>query len=279
MGDSGAVIVAHYVVPVKPSVVPAPAATLVLLRDRTAGGFEVLLIRRHAASRFAGGDFVFPGGKVEADDNPEHAAARCAGLDAAGAARALGLAGDPRAALGFWIGAIRETFEEVGLLLAYDRAGAVARLPADRAAAWRRACQAHNRAFWDLLDAEDLVLATDRLVYFAHWITPAGQPARFDTRFFAAPAPAGQAAVPDEQEITEVRWLGPGEALAAARRGELSLRLPTLTNLKLFDGAPSAAAALRALAGRPVPTIQPRIVGEGSARRVLLPGDPGYGTA
>ena len=267
----------QYVVPVKPPpATPAPAATLVLLRDRPAGDFDVLLIRRHGASRFAAGDFVFPGGKVEAADGLDDAAAWCAGLDPARAARVLGLETAPRAALGYWIGAIRETFEEVGILLASGPDGAPARAADARFAEHRRACQADHRAFWDMVRAERLVLATDRLVYFAHWITPDVQPLRFDTRFFAAPMPPGQDAVADAHEITEVRWLAPGEALAATRRGELSLRVPTIRNLGLLDGEVSAAATLRRLQGRPVPTIRPRVIVEGGTRRVLLPGEPGY---
>jgi hypothetical protein len=113
-------------------------------------------------------------------------------------------------------------------------------------------------------------------VYFAHWITPEIQPLRFDTRFFVAAMPSGQEAVADEQEITEVRWLAPREALEAHARGELSLRNPTVKNLELFDGASSTAAALDRVRGRRVRTILPRVIMEGDKRRVLLPGDPGY---
>ncbi len=127
-----------------------------------------------------------------------------------------------------------------------------------------------------MLSAERLTLATDGLVYFAHWITPETQPLRFDTRFFAAAMPPGQEAVADEREITEVRWLAPREALDANARGELPLRNPTVKNLQLFDGAPSAAAALERLKGREVRTILPRVIIEGDKRLVLLPGDAGY---
>ena len=109
----------------KPSrpVAPSPAATLVLLRDRPAGGVEVLLIQRHPRSKFAGGDFVFPGGKIETDDMPGDAPSRCAGLAPDEATRRLVNAASPREALGFWVGAIREAFEEVGILLAYGPGG------------------------------------------------------------------------------------------------------------------------------------------------------------
>ncbi len=268
---------AHYIVPVKPTPArPAPAATLVLLRDRAEGAFEVLLIRRHGASKFAAGDFVFPGGKIEADDNSDDAPAWCRGLDPQAAARVLGLEAEPSTAAGYWIGAIRETFEEAGILLADAPDGVPARLGGPRFAEYRRACHADNRAFWEMLRAERLILATDRLVYFAHWITPVVNPLRFDTRFFAAPAPAGQAAAADEREITEVRWLTPREALDANARGELPLRAPTIKNLELFDGVVTAAEALARLSGRRVRTIMPRVIGEGASRRVLLPGEAGY---
>ena len=266
----------HYPVSVKPvPVTPVPAATLVLLRSRSAGAFEVLLIRRHTASKFGAGDFVFPGGKIEADDGAADAAAWCRSVDAADAARRLGLT-SPAAALGHWVGVIRETFEEVGILLAYAPDGRPVRVDGARYAEYRRACQTDHRAFRAMLRAERLTLATDALVYFAHWITPEVQPLRFDTRFFAAPMPEAQEAVADEREITEVRWLAPREAIELNARGQLSLRNPTVRNLELFDGAPSPAAALERLGRREVRTILPRVIIEGDKRRVLLPGEPGY---
>jgi 8-oxo-dGTP pyrophosphatase MutT (NUDIX family) len=268
--------VSHYAVPVKQPVVPAPAATVVLLRDRAAGGFEVLLMERHHASKFAAGDFVFPGGKLEVDDNPEDAVRWCAGLDLAGAARTLGLEQAPATALAFWVGAIRETFEEAGVLLATTADGGPIRLPATRIADYRRAIQADNRAFWSMIKAEKLRLATDRLVYFAHWVTPEGLPLRFDTRFFAAPMPEGQEAEGDDHEMISLRWLAPREALDAHARGEISLRNPTVRNLMLLEGD-SAADALGRLRHRKVTMIRPKVVfDEHGKRRVFNPWDPGY---
>ena len=258
---------------VKP-VTPLPAATLVLLRD-TNPGVDVLLMQRHRASKFAGGDYVFPGGKVELDDNPDDAAAWCAGMDPQRAAARIGLAGDPKTALGNWIGAIRETFEEVGVLLAYDASGAWARLDAPRFAQYQAACNADNQAFWTMIKTERLTLATDRLVYFAHWITPEESPYRYDTRFFAAPMPDVQTPVADTREVIDMRWLSPRKAIEAFKRGEISLRNPTVQNLKLVD-APSVKDSLAALEGRDVPTIRPRVIMEGDTRRILMPGDPGY---
>jgi 8-oxo-dGTP pyrophosphatase MutT (NUDIX family) len=269
--------VSHYAVPVKQPVVPAPAATVVLLRDRPAGSFDVLLMQRHHRSTFAAGDFVFPGGKLEVDDNLADGVRWCAGLDLAGAARTLGLEHAPATALAYWIGAIRETFEEAGVLLATTADGGPVRLPPARVAEYRRAIQADNRAFWAMVKDEKLLLATDRLVYFAHWITPEGLPLRFDTRFFAAPMPEGQDAVGDDHEMISLRWLSPREALDAQQRGELSLRNPTVRNLTLLDGATSAAEVVERLRGREVKTIRPKVVfDEHGTRRVFNPGDPGY---
>jgi 8-oxo-dGTP pyrophosphatase MutT (NUDIX family) len=247
----------------------------VLLRDRPGGGVETLLIQRHHRSRFAGGDFVFPGGKVEVDDAAPDASAWCRGLDPQTAARRLDLP-DPQTALGYWVGAIREAFEEVGVLLADGPNGQPLAADVGRLERYRPDCQRDHRLFWRMVEAEGLRLATDRLVYFAHWITPEEHPLRFDTRFFAAPMPAGQAAVADEQEIVGVRWLAPAEALAAVRDREISLRLPTAKSLALFDGAACAAEALGRLTGRQVAAIRPRLVNEAGHLRAVLPGEPGW---
>ena len=265
--------------PVKrPPALPSAAATLVLLRDHPATGVEILLIQRHRASKFAAGDYVFAGGKVEPADNAPDATDWCAGLDADRAARVLGMPSPGSQAIGYWVGAIREAFEEVGVLLAYGPDGTPARLDPAQVSAYRRACQADHRAFWAMLRAERLRLATDRLVYIAHWITPEERPLRFDTRFFAAPMPVGQDAVADDQEIIDVRWLSPAGALTARERGEISLRLPTMRNLKLFEGAASTGDALKRLVGRRIEVIRPRLVPgpDGTPERTLLPGDPGY---
>ena len=269
---------------VKPPASPVPAATLVLLRDRAPQGIEILLIQRHGGSKFAAGDHVFPGGKVERDDSPPDAVSWCAGLDEGAAAGLLGLNGGEAppagrvSALGYWVGAVREAFEEVGVLLASTADGSPVSATSPRFAEYRRACQADHRTFWTMLREERLTLATDRIVYFAHWITPEERPLRFDTRFFAAPMPAGQEAEADAREIVGVRWLSPAEAVAARARGEISLRLPTLKNLGLFDGAASASEAISRLHGREISMIRPRLIvdGAGQPQRTLLPGDPGW---
>jgi 8-oxo-dGTP pyrophosphatase MutT (NUDIX family) len=258
-----------------PPTVPAPAATLVLLRDRAGGGVEVLLIQRHAGSRFAAGDHVFAGGRIEPDELPAGAERLCRGLTAAAAAERLGGDRPPREALGYWVGAVREAFEEVGILLACGPDGAWVD-PEQRArlAAEREACRRDHRRFLALVGTEGLALATDRMAYVAHWITPEESPIRFDTRFFAAVAPPGQEPAIDGQEIVAARWIAPAEAAAAARRREITLRLPTLKTLELLEGAPSAAAALAGAGGRPVPTIRPRIITVEGRPQAVIPPDP-----
>jgi hypothetical protein len=126
-----------------------------------------------------------------------------------------------------------------------------------------------------MLRAEGLTLATDRLTYFAHWITPEEQPLRFDTRFFAAVAPADQAPEVDGHEIVAQRWLTPVEAFEAFRRNEITLRLPTIKNLELLQsGGSRTADILGALRGRAVPTIRPRVLQVDGKPLPVLPGDP-----
>ena len=265
--------------PARP-VTPSPAATLVLLRDGADGAVEALLLQRHGKSKFAAGDHVFAGGKVEAEDIPDDVERHCRALTAEEAASCLGdgLAG--REALAYWVGAIREAFEEAGILLAYTAHGELVRFTTDnseRFRAYRTACQQSNQAFFPMLRSEHLTLATDRLVYFAHWITPEENPIRFDTRFFVAVAPPDQDAQVDGHEIVASRWLSPVGAIEAMRRQEISLRAPTMKNLDIIGAAKAGATAsevVASLRGRSVPTIRPRILAVEGRRVAVLPGDP-----
>jgi 8-oxo-dGTP pyrophosphatase MutT (NUDIX family) len=258
--------------------IPSPASTLVLLRDRSPSAVEVLLLQRHRRSKFAAGDYVFAGGKIEADDMPADGERFCRGVTPEQASARLGGALAPREALSYWVGAIREAFEEVGVLLAYESDGRPLRVtPAARPRyeAYRTACQKANPAFFEMLRAEGLILATDRLAYFAHWITPEEQPIRFDTRFFAAPMPPGQEPMVDGHEIVDLKWLTPDEAFAALGRKEIGLRTPTIKNLELVraGGAP-AAEVIEALGAREVATIRPRVLQVDGKPVPVLPGDP-----
>ncbi|HEV8674563.1 MAG TPA: NUDIX hydrolase [Methylomirabilota bacterium] len=263
--------------PEGPPVVARDAATVILARD-AAGGAEVLLLERHGRSRMAPGAFAFPGGRVEADDSAPDWERLCRGLTAAEAARVLPDV-PPSQAIGFWTAAIREVFEETGLLLAYDRAGAPfasRTLASTPIAEYRARCRDDSRAFRALVAGEGLALATDRMAYWAHWITPEERPVRYDTRFFVAAAPPGGTPEPDGIEVVGARWLTAAAALAQHRAGALTLPAVTQEILGSIRPYPTATALVAAAAAREIRPIRPRIVLADGQERILLPGDPGW---
>ena len=205
----------------KSPVVPRPAATIAIVRDEPEG-FEVLMMQRALSAGFMPGAYVFPGGGIDREDSDAALYALCSGSDDATASRVLGL---EHGGLAYWIGAIRECFEEAGLLLCYDAAGELVRFedPATEArfVEYRAALNARRLSFLELCRAEDLRLAVDRLTYFSHWITPAGAPKRYDTRFFAAVAPREQQPLHDAQELIDTVWVRPVDALERDRAGTL----------------------------------------------------------
>ena len=253
---------------------PVPAATVTLVRDSDAGP-EVLMLQRNFQSGFMPGMYVFPGGALDAADDSPEARARCAGLDDPAASSVLKL---ERGGLAYWVAAIRESFEEAGILLACDAGGGMVALSEaagiERFRVHRQALNAGEQEFIALLVRENLRLPADRLVYFSHWITPLGAPRRYDTRFFVARAPDAQDALHDNLETIDHVWVRPRSALDAHRRGKFNLRTPTLRTLELFAqfaAVDELIAAMRAQSE--VPTILPRIAKNGQR---MLPGDPGY---
>jgi 8-oxo-dGTP pyrophosphatase MutT (NUDIX family) len=255
-------------------VVPMPSATVTIVRDAP-GGIEVLMMRRNLRSGFVPGMHVFPGGGVDETDFFFKNNELCKCLDDGAASGTLGLACD---GLAYWVAAIREAFEESGLLLARRRSGETLSLgdaeTARRFAEHRRRLNAGVVAFPELLQAENLQLAADQLTYFAHWITPVGLPRRYDTRFFMAEAPQGQEPLQDEQETIAAAWMRPGEALTRHRSGDFEMRTPTVRTLEDFADYDSVASLRRGLAARRDVRVQlPRIGPDG---RRILPGEPGY---
>lgn len=251
--------------------IPLPAATVTLVRDGSQG-FEVLMMKRNEKSAWVPGRYLFPGGSVEPSDGLADIYAHCRGLTDAEASSRLGIASG---GLAYWVAAIRESFEESGLLLAHDEEGKpVASEHAAELAQHRKAVAAGELPFDELLRDEGLMLEADALVYFAHWITPPGSPRRYDTRFFVACAPAGQEAVHDNDEMIESTWMSPRECVTRYKAGEMKLMTPTIHTLKLFAKYETADALLNAMRALPdVPCIAPRIAPSG---RRVLPGEPGY---
>ena len=260
------------------------AATVLLLRevDRE---LEVLMLRRGSGLSFMAGMWVFPGGRVDACDDSAAIRTRIA-PDALGAwrGRLRTAQGEPlteHTALALYVAACRETFEESGILLARDAAGAAcSHERAARLQAEREAVATDAGAFVRMLERDDLYLDLAPLVYWSHWITPSLEPKRFDTRFFAIAVPAGQAASADRGELTEHAWVRPARIEQALERRELRVVPPTL--LTLEDLAESHArhgslgAMLAAERDRPTPPVMPRIDVRPDAFRVVMPWDPGY---
>jgi 8-oxo-dGTP pyrophosphatase MutT (NUDIX family) len=252
------------------------AASVILARD-VSGGLEILLLQRHPDSRFSPGAFAFPGGRLEPADAAPGVEAWCRGLGRTDAARQMPDVRPADQAIGFWVAALREAFEEAGILLAYGREGRFVDLATlDAVRAHRAPCRADSAVFGRLLSDFDLVLAADRVVYWAHWITPEERPIRYDTRFFVAAAGADQAPEPDGFEMVSARWIAPDDALARHRARELVLPLPTQRILASLGGHRDVGALLDAARGREVRSVRPRIVREGGGERILLPDDSGW---
>jgi 8-oxo-dGTP pyrophosphatase MutT (NUDIX family) len=250
------------------------AATLVLMRDRPGAAPEVMLVQRHARNATAGGAFVFPGGILEPQDYSAETFALCAGLGAAEAAQLLGA--DASRALGYFVAAIRESFEEAGILLAQDRADRPWQAGPDEIAAVRAELHAGRTTFAQWLAQRGLRPAVEDLTYFAHWITPEVLPRRFDTRFFLAAVDALAAAEPDGHEVVACRWIAAADALAAQRGNALSLVNATIKTLELLVDFRSVADAKAQLGSRKIIAVRPKGVREGNGYRIINPGEPGY---
>jgi 8-oxo-dGTP pyrophosphatase MutT (NUDIX family) len=238
-----------------------PAATLILLRDGAAGP-EIFLVERAKSMGFAGGALVFPGGKVDPSD--------------------VALAADPRLAPGFAaldpvdaaarVAAVRETFEEAGVLV--TRGG-----PVDEAlrADWRPRVTAHDAPFADLLRRIGHSLDPDLLLPFAHWCPPQGLHAkRFDTRFYLARMPGHETALHDGGESTTSHWLRAADAIARADAGQATIIFPTRRNLErlaLHDGIEALVAATRA---QPLRRVQPWVEDRDGQPTLVIPDDAGY---
>jgi len=248
-------------------VTPRPAATVMVVRSR-AEGFEVFMVRRHQASKFAADLYVFPGGTIRSDDRLTEDRARAIGLDPGALNAVLAAHDDPYAGhgdggLSLWVAALRELFEEAGLLLAEDHRGRLLDLSdperAQRFSALRTELQAGRLSLAALAQAEGLYLAADRLVHFSRWITPSVSPRRFDTRFFVAELPTGQTAGHCQIETTEGVWISPREALARQQHDDFPMMFVTREHVKRLAEFHQAAALLEFARAKPTRVVSPNI--------------------
>jgi 8-oxo-dGTP pyrophosphatase MutT (NUDIX family) len=262
------------------------AATVMLIRDaRDDEGrpaVEVCMLRRNLASEFVAGAYVFPGGSVDPADRGDAAGELCRGRSDIEASELLGI---DSGGLAFWVAALRECFEEAGVLLAapVDAAAGTGMLdtsdPVERARfeAHRLEINEGRTGLLDVCRSEGLLLAADTVHYVSHWITPELAPKRFDTRFFVTVAPTGQVAHHDDGETIATIWVRPADALARFEAGEIELLPPTIDNLeKLAVHGSTEAVMSWARDVVDVPTILPIVLIEDGRLLVLRPGDDGY---
>jgi 8-oxo-dGTP pyrophosphatase MutT (NUDIX family) len=245
-----------------PADAPKPAATVLIVRDAPA--LEVLMVRRSAGMAFGASAWVFPGGKVAAAD-ADPAWDSLSGGNYSHEARALRIA------------AAREVFEESGLLLATRDGHSVS---ADECAsfdAMRGVVEKEPAEFLKVVREAGLYLTLDRLVPFAHWITPSFEPRRFDTYFFLVRAPEGQVVKHDGREAVDHSWVAPLDLIEKRKRGEAKLMFPTRLNLQVLAQSASAAAAEAAALAKKVVTVEPQVEQRGDGKVLVIPAEAGYG--
>jgi 8-oxo-dGTP pyrophosphatase MutT (NUDIX family) len=246
-----------------------PASTVVVLRD-TPGGPEVFLVRRNFTIAFMAGAHVFPGGRVDAAD----ADCDSGWCDLPGA----GAPAPEAPPLAFRVAALRELFEEAGVLLARNRDGRLVAIEEDDVRArfdgYRDEIHAGQATLRAVVEKEGLRLALDAIVPFARWLTPPIEVRRFDTWFFLARVPPQQRPVHDAHESVESEWLSPASALDRARSGAMHLPPPTWATLRELEGFGSSDAAFAWAGTRSITGREPLLLEEHGAREILLPGDP-----
>ncbi len=252
----------------KPEVKIRPAATVLMLRDGP-DGMEVFMVKRHHKIDFATGALVFPGGSADPGDASDVVRKRSdGGADLS------------EEALRFRIASVREAFEETGLLLC-RKADAPEVLEADECEAlhhYRKKLEANELDFGQFLEAENLIACLDRLAHFAHWITPAGMPKRFDTHFYVARTPTRQLAKHDGSENVDSVWITPAAACEAADKGEYTIIFPTRVNIEKLDRmGKDVATAMTNIAKDKVVTVLPKVTPIDGGRIMRIPEEAGYG--
>jgi len=252
-----------------------PASTVVLLRGDHP--FEVFLVQRSDSIAFLGGAHVFPGGRVDPSDHSHDfiggvrlQADQHVATTETIAARMPDV--PPEVAIAHSVAAVRELFEEAGVLLGRP----LTAVSVERLAEARRDLLGGRITFADIMRREQLQLALDELAYFAHWVTPEIEIRRFDTRFFIARTPEGQTPIHDEGETTHSEWVEPAIAIERCRAGVISLPPPTWTTLETLARFDSIDAVFDWALRKPIPRVQPRFEKRGNRTLLFYPGDPMY---
>jgi 8-oxo-dGTP pyrophosphatase MutT (NUDIX family) len=264
------------------------AATVMLVRDAIDDdgepAIEVCMLRRNLASQFVAGIYVFPGGAVDPEDYGDDIEALCPGRSDAEASAKLGIGSG---GLAFWVAALRECFEEAGVLVAYRPVddGNDKERPLDttdpaslaRFVTYRDALNAGTTRLLDVCRSEGLALDVGSVHYVSHWITPELAPRRYDTRFFITAAPSGQVARHDDGETIASLWIRPREALRRFEAGEIELLPPTIENLRTIGRFQSTDEAMAwAEQVTDVTAMLPIVLVEDGQVLILRPGDEGY---
>jgi 8-oxo-dGTP pyrophosphatase MutT (NUDIX family) len=256
------------------------AATVLILAERP--GLEVLMLKRNARSVFVGDMWVFPGGAVDPHDASERADAAVAHRTDCEASAILGI---DAGGIAYWVAALRETFEEAGVLLAHATAGGPLvdlRSPevAARFARHRDWVNSHEGDFIDVVEREGLVLDGAGVHYVARWVTPVGPPRRYDTRFFVTAMPAGQTPVADNDEAVHHEWVSARQALDAHVAGEMRMLTPTVSMLQRLSAFGSVDEAMASATSAPSDGSADELVrirfGRDGADRIAYPGDADY---
>ena len=248
------------------------AATVMLIDDRP--DLQVFMMERNAKTVFAGGMWVFPGGAVDDTDQPELFESISIHRSDLDASKLLGL---DHGGLSFYVAAIREAFEEAGILLALhkdDHRNLEISNDQDKAryAIYRDQVNTDSEAFIKLIEKEQLILDVKQMHYVARWITPEGPPRRFDARFFISRMPSFQTPVHDNSELVHSAWFSPKEILEKFDQGEMVLMSPTLRMVRNLAKFTSADEAIKA-AAQNMPSERARV---NHKREIILPGDEGY---
>lgn len=240
-----------------------PAATILLVRDDP--GFEVLMVKRHHQIDFASGALVFPGGKTHDGDHDPAWAGYCLGwADIEADQRPLRIA------------AVREAYEETGIILGRYPDGR-SFSGDERAARSRGEVDRQERSFLSLVDELGIALDLAALTVFARWITPSMMPKRFDTWFYVAKADGDQLAACDGRETVDAEWIHPHEALRLAETGERTIIFPTRMNLQLLGESLNGDEAVARSSVRTLVTVEPKVEQRPGGGVLTIPVEAGYG--